>query len=199
MQPAALQPAVDATASLAAFRRLMHVAGKFYHANPANPLLSMDLGDDDVQTLLRSFNAHGVRYLLVGGFAVMLHGYARTTQDLDVWVQSGAENRQRLIAALREVGVAGADLLSDNPLIFGWTSLRFGAGDFDLDLGEELKAFRSFDFNDCYERATQAEFDGVPFRVLHLNDLLREKQSTGRLQDLADAEELQKIAQRRAE
>lgn len=189
--------AVDATDSLLGFRRLMRMASKFYHANPANPPRSMDLGDEDVQNLLRSFNAHGVRYLLVGGFAVMLHGYARTTQDLNVWVKSGPENRQRLVAALQEVGVAGAELLRDHPLIFGWTSLRFGKGGFELDLGEELNAFRAFDFDGCYERATQAEFDGVPFRVLHLNDLLREKQNTGRLQDLADAEELRKIVQRR--
>lgn len=198
MLPATSNPAVDASASLTGFRRLMRMASKFYHANPANPPRSMDLGDDDVQNLLRCFNAHGVRYLLVGGFAVMLHGYARTTQDLDVWVQSGAENRGRLIEALQEVGVAGADLLRENPLVFGWTSLRFGKGDFELDLGEELKVFRAPDFDGCYERATQAEFDGVPFRVLHLNDLLREKQNTGRLQDLADAEELQKITRHRA-
>lgn len=189
---------LNATPRLTAFRRLMRTASLFYHANPANPPLQMDLGDDDVQTLFRSFNVHGVRYLLVGGFAVMLHGYARTTQDLDVWVESGTENRTRLIDALRQIDVAGAALLRDNPLIFGWTSLRFGKSGFELDLGEELNAFRSLDFSDCYQRATQAEFDGVPFRVLHLNDLLREKQSTGRLQDLADAEELQKIAQRRA-
>lgn len=199
MKPAAPQSVVDASASLTAFRRLMRVASKFYHANPANPPRNMDLGDDDVQNLLRSFNAHDVRYLLVGGFAVMLHGYARTTQDLDVWVQSGDENRGRLIEALQEVGVAGADLLRENPLIFGWTSLRFGKGGFELDLGEELKVFRALDFDGCHARAIQAQFDGVPFRILHLNDLLREKQSTGRLQDLADAEELQKIAQRRAE
>jgi predicted nucleotidyltransferase len=199
MKPATLQPVVDATASLMAFRRLLRTASRFYHANPANPPRIMNLGDDDVQNLLRAFNAHGVRYLLVGGFAVMLHGYARTTQDMDVWVESGDENRQRLIAALRAVGVAGADLLRENPLLFGWTSLRFGKDSFELDLGEELKAFRAPDFDACYERATQAELDGIPFRVLHLADLLREKRSTGRLQDLADAEELEKIAQRRAE
>lgn len=198
--PATAPPTVlDATPRLAAFRRLMRVASKFYHANPANPPLSMDLGDEDVQNLLRSFNAHGVRYLLVGGFAVMLHGYARTTQDLDIWVESGPKNRQRLIDALRQVGVAGADLLRDNPLIFGWTSVRFGKSGFELDLGEELKAFHALDFNACHERAVQANFDDVSFRLIHLNDLLREKRSTGRLQDLADAEELQKIAQRRAE
>lgn len=177
----------------------MHTASKFYHANPANPPLSMNLGDRDVQDLLRSFNRHGVRYLVVGGFAVMLHGHTRTTQDLDVWVESGVENRNLLVKALQEVGVAGAELLRDNPLIFGWTSLRFGEGTFELDLGEELVAFRSLDFNDCFQRAVQSELDGVLFRVLHLQDLLREKRSTGRLQDLADAEQLEKIAQRRAE
>lgn len=199
MQPATLLPVVDATDRLRAFRRLMHVASKFYHANPSNPPLSMDLGDEDVQNLLRNFNAHGVRYLLVGGFAVMLHGYTRTTQDLDVWVDSGATNRRSLVAALHQTGVAGAELLRYNPLGFGWTSVRFGKSSFELDLGEDLKAFRALDFATCYERAIRAEFEGVPFRVLHLNDLLREKRSAGRLQDLADAEELEKIAQRRAE
>jgi len=190
---------LDATQRLASFRRLMRTASKFYHANPANPPLSMDIGERDVQNLLCSFNRHGVRYIVVGGFAVMLHGYPRTTQDLDLWVESGIENRQFLIKALHEVGSMGAELLRDTPLLFGWTSLRFGEGNFELDLGEELVAFRSLDFNDCYQRALPSEFDGVAFRILHLQDLLREKRSTGRLQDLADAERLEKIALRRAE
>lgn len=190
---------IDATSRLKAFRRLMQLAGKFYHANPLNPPRNMDLGSEDVQNLMRSFNRNGVRYLVVGGFAGLMHGHNRTTHDLDVWVERGDENRQRLVKALREANVAGAEFLKTNPMLFGWSSLQFGEGSFELDLGEELHAFGASDFNHCFQRAVETEFDGVPFRVLQLNDLIHEKRSTGRAKDLGDVEELEKIAQRRAE
>ncbi len=128
-----------------------------------------------------------------------MYGHNRTTHDLDVWVERGGENRQRLVRALREADVAGAEFLKDSPLLFDWSSFQFGEGSFELDSREELHAFRASEFNDCFQRAVPTEFDGVPFRVLHLNDLIREKRSTGRAKDLGDVEELEKIAQRRAE
>ncbi|MCY7351844.1 MAG: nucleotidyltransferase [Cytophagaceae bacterium] len=197
-QLATAQP-IDATERFMAFRRLMQMAGRFYRANPNNPPLQMDIGSDDVQNLLRRLNSHGVRYLLVGGVAGMFHGHTRTTQDLDLWIERGEENRQHLIDALREADVVGAEALRQTPLLFGWTSVRFGSSNFELDLGETLKAFDATDFTACYQRSVQAELDGVPFRVIHLSDLLREKRSLGRAKDLADLEELEKIAQRRSE
>lgn len=197
MRELAPSPRVDVTRRFAAFRRLMHMASRFYRANPLNPPLKMDIGSDDVQNLLRTLNSHGVRYLLVGGVAGMFHGHNRTTQDLDLWIKHGEENRQHLIDALREADVVGAEFLRQTPLLFGWTSLRFGTGNFELDLGEKLKAFDATDFTACYQRSVLAVLDGVPFRVIHLSDLLQEKRSLGRAKDLADIEELEKIAQRR--
>ena len=60
-------------------------------------------------------------------------------------------------------------------------------------MGHALKAFDAVDFAACYDRAVDATFDDVPFKVIHLNDLITEKLATGRPKDLSDADELTKI------
>jgi hypothetical protein len=64
----------------------------------------------DFKEFLRLLGSHGVEYLLVGGYAVSIHGYVRATNDLDVWVKIGPENARRIDAALREFGFAGSSL-----------------------------------------------------------------------------------------
>ncbi len=181
------------TTNLMQFVRLMEVVNSLWNANSANPTRRMDISRDGVQTLFESLNRHEVRYLLVGGLAGVVHGHVRATQDLDLWVQVGDINKKRLILALEENEVAGAKLLKDTPLIFGRTSVITGKYGLTLDMGHALKAFNELDFEACYERSIVASFDGVPFRVIHLNDLIHEKQATGRLKDLADVEELSKL------
>lgn len=175
------------------FVRLMEVINSLWNANSANPTKRMDISRDDVQTLFQSLNRHGVRYLLVGGLAGVVHGHVRATQDLDLWIQVGDENKDHLILALQENDVAGAEFLKNTPLLFGWTSVTTSKHSLTLDMGHALKAFGELDFDACYERALSASFDGIPFRVIRLSDLIKEKQATGRLKDLADVEELQKL------
>ena len=54
----------------------------------------------DFKEFLRLLNEHNVRYLVVGGYAVALHGYPRYTKDIDIWVWLDPENAERMIAAL---------------------------------------------------------------------------------------------------
>jgi hypothetical protein len=178
---------------LKAFTRLMSMASKLYHANPKNPPKPMNIADDDVRHLLMSLNQHAVQFLLVGGMAGVVHGHVRTTQDMDLWLKSDEETKANLILALEENEVAGAAYLKDVPLIFGWTSVAVGKYGFTLDMGYTLKAFSEVDFDTCYERAIDVIFDGVPFKVIQLNDLITEKLATGRPKDLNDVEELIKI------
>lgn len=188
-----------ATTNLMQFVRLMEVVNSLWNANSANPTRRMDISRDDVQTLFTSLNRYDVRYLLVGGMAGVVHGHVRATQDLDLWIQIGDENKDRLILALQENDVAGAELLKNTPLLFGWTSVTTGKHSLTLDMGHALKAFSELDFDACYGRAMLASFDGIPFRAIHLNDLIHEKQATGWLKDLADVEELQKLANQKHE
>lgn len=183
---------------LTSFVNLMDVVGTFYRSNSANPPKRMDISREDVIDLFRSLNHHEVHYLLVGGMATALHGYIRATENLDLWVRVGDSNKENLITALLENNVAGAAYLKDAPLIFdrtrpGWTSVVAGKRGFTLDMGHALKAFSDADFDTCYARALGASFDGIAFKVIHLNDLITEKQATGRLKDLSDVEELTKL------
>lgn len=176
----------------------MNVVGTFYRANPKNPSKPMDISRDEVKELFRSLNNHQVKYMLVGGMALAMHGYIRATQDLDLWIRVDAENKTKLISALSENGLAGADYLKDVPLLFGraafgWSSVTVDKHGFTLDMGHSLKAFEAVDFDACYDRAVDATFDDVPFKVIHLNDLITEKLATGRPKDLGDVDELTKI------
>ena len=178
---------------LKAFTRLMSTASTLYHANPRNLSKNMNLADDDVLQLLTSLNRHRVQFMLVGGMAGVVHGHVRTTQDMDVWVKSDAETKTRLITALEETDVTGVVHLNDVPLLFGWTSVAVGKYGFTLDMGYTLKAFSETDFDACYARALDASFDGVPFKVIRLDDLITEKRATGRPKDLLDIDELTKL------
>ncbi|WP_291042407.1 nucleotidyltransferase [Dyadobacter sp. 50-39] len=180
--------------NLDALIRLNGVADKLYRSNPKNKNKhSMDISSEDVLQLLKSLNQNQVRYLLVGGMAGVVHGHIRTTLDMDIWISNTRENTEVFVRALLENDVVGAELLRTMPLIFGWTSVRFGKSGFELDLGHSLKAFAESDFDSCYERALVADYEGVPFHVIHLRDLITEKKATARKKDLADVEELQRI------
>ena len=180
--------------NIASLGRLNRLAEKLYKSNPLNKgKIVMDISSDDVQHLLESLNRFQVKYLLVGGMAGVVHGHIRTTQDMDLWVKNDEKNTNALVQALLVNEVAGADLLNGMPLIFGWTSVRFGLSGFELDLGHSLKAFMDSDFDACYARALHADFDGISFQVISLKDLIKEKATTARSKDLADLEELQRI------
>ncbi|MBE9466111.1 hypothetical protein IEE83_29935 [Dyadobacter sp. UP-52] len=148
---------------------------------------------DDFKNLFKSLDDFSVKYLLVGNVAVAVHGYITTVSNLNLWVKNDLENTKALIKALSENDVVGSNLLLNMPLIFGYTSVRFGMSGFELDLGHSLKAFLEADFDACYERALQADLDGIPFPVIQLRDLIIEKEATGRRKYLADIEELQRI------
>ena len=175
------------------FVGLMQVANAFYRGNSANPPKSMDISQSDVQSLFRSLNRFGVQYLLVGGMANIVHGYIRATEDLDLWIRADDANKAGLVQALAENNVAGAGLLLNVPLLFGWSTVTVGIQGFTLDMGHSLKAFADTDFDACYARGRDAMFDDVPFKVIHLNDLITEKKATGRPKDLGDVDELSKL------
>lgn len=178
---------------LTRFVGLMNVVATFYRANPDNPPKRIDISREEVTELFRSLNKHNVQYLLVGGMATALHGYIRATEDLDLWVRVGDENKANLITALLENDVAGAAHLKDVSLLLEWTSVVASKRGFTLDMGHAPKAFSDDDFDLCYSRASDASFDGVPFKVIQLNDLIIEKQAAGRMKDLGDVEELTKL------
>lgn len=181
--------------SLKQFRQLVTFAQSVYDANPHNPPLRiMDLHTPEVQQLLKSLAQHQVKYMLVGGIATVFHGYVRTTQDLDLWVQETSDNKRRLVAALESVDVPGATHYETVEMIPGWSTITIGQQGFVADFMSYTKAFTKEDFDDCYRRAERATFAGIPITVIHLDDLIEEKKQLGRWKDKDDVEQLKEIA-----
>ncbi len=147
----------------------------------------MDLAAD-FRDLLRAFSDHDVRFLVVGAYALAVHGRPRATGDLDVWVDPTPENAERAHAALSAFGAPLDDLtvadLTTPGLVF-----QIGVAPLRIDV---MTRISGVDFAGAWSRRVQASFDDVAAPVLGRQDLLANKRATGRLQDLADIESLER-------
>ena len=174
---------------------LSGLARNLFLANPKNRKLELvDIAHPEVLGFLKQLHLNKVRYLLVGGMATTFHGYVRTTQDLDLWVDNSPENKERLIQSLKNVAVVGAEHLRNIPLIAGWSTVTIGNEGFVADFMTDLKSFAATDFDTCYKKAATGVFEGIPIKVIHKNDLIREKKANSRPKDLDDVEQLERIA-----
>ena len=140
----------------------------------------------DFKEFLRLLNANRVDYLLVGGYAVGLHGYPRATVDLDIWVRASPENADRVLDALREFGFAVPELKA--ALFIDPSSVvRFGVPPFRIEVMTSIDGVR---YEPCRVRAVEFDMDGVPVPVISLEDLKTNKRAAGRHKDLADLDNL---------
>jgi hypothetical protein len=140
----------------------------------------------DLRDLLKAFLSHDVRFLVIGGHAVSFHGYPRFTKDLDIWVELSAGNATRIVSALKSFGLDFPGLNED----------MFLDPDRMTQMGREpnrvdiLMKIRGVDFGACYERKEFVNIDGSLIPMISKVDLIINKRSTGRLQDLADIENI---------
>ncbi len=140
----------------------------------------------DFSEFLRLLNVHHVEYLLVGGFAVAIHGYPRATADMDVWVARNARNADRIVATLREFGF---DLPSLNVELFLEPDRIVRMGNAPIRI-EVLTSIDGVDFGECARRSIIQMVDGSEVPVIGLDDLKVNKRASGRSKDLADLDNL---------
>jgi hypothetical protein len=133
---------------------------------------------------LKLLNSNNIEYLIVGGYAVNYYGFARATADLDIWIAINPDNAERMAQVLRAFGFPRAD-----PAIFlvERKVIRMGVPPLRLEI---LTSISGVDFVACYSRRLEAELDGTKVNLIHLADLKRNKESSGRLKDLLDLEQL---------
>ena len=142
--------------------------------------------DRDFSEFIGFLSAHEVRFLVVGGYAVAVHGHPRYTDDLDVWVLVHPDNAERLLCALDDfgfgsVGLTAADFMQPNRVVqLGYPPLR-------IDL---LTSVDGVAFDDCYANRVEVQLDEVVVPFIALADLRRNKTASGRPQDLADLDAL---------
>lgn len=140
----------------------------------------------DFREFIQSLNDNRVRYLVVGGYAVALHGHPRYTKDLDVWIEATPENAARMVKALEQFGFGSLGLRAEDFLVPDQV-IQLGYAPNRIDL---LSTLEGVDFDSCYAARVEVEMDGLTVHFIGLDDLKANKQAAGRLQDLADLEGL---------
>ena len=141
----------------------------------------------DYKDLLSAFQSHGVKYLVVGGFAVIYHSQPRFTKDMDLFIKADPENAKATYAALAAFGVPLQGIrpedFTDRNNFF-----RFGREPKGFDI---LPAIPGVDFDAAWERRVEIVVDtgtGQKANFISADDLIVSKLASGRPQDLADAD-----------
>jgi predicted nucleotidyltransferase len=143
--------------------------------------------NQDFKEFIASLNDKHVRYLVIGGYAVALHGHPRYTKDLDIWVERSRENAQALIQALAQFGM-GSLGLSEEDFLVPDQVVQIGFPPNRIDI---LVSISGVDFPECFDKRIEVLLDGVNVNFIDLEHLKENKKASGRLQDLADIENLE--------
>lgn len=155
--------------------------------------MSLDFFEEEIIKFFKNLNNQNVKYILIGGFAVNIHGFNRSTGDLDLWLLDSKENRNHFVNALADYGIEGAEFFHTLPFIAGYTEIILNNG-FAIDVMADMQFFKQENFEECYKLAKYHEiFDNLKVRVIHINQLISEKESSLRPKDKLDADELKKI------
>lgn len=144
--------------------------------------------NEDFRDFLSALNDQDVRYILVGGFSVILHGYSRTTGDMDIWVERTTDNYMRIKKAFHQFGMPVFDMTEENFINHpNWDVFTFGNPPVAIDIMVKVKGLN---FEDCYQQSVIFEDDGLKIRTIHKNNLIEAKKIAGRSKDKNDLENL---------
>ena len=149
-------------------------------------------GNSSHLEMLTTLLDHNVEFLIVGGYAVILHGYIRTTGDLDIWVNPTPENITRMLKAFTQMGFDPEGIETIRQMNFS-NVVVFHIGE-EPDRIDFLSQIAGVDFTSAISRHEFVIFNQYRIPYLHLEDLIANKTRSGRMQDLADVEELRNIA-----
>lgn len=142
--------------------------------------------NQDFREFIQSLNDNRVRYLVIGGYAVALHGYPRYTKDIDIWVEMSCENAARLLSALAQFGFASLNLKPEDFMVPDQV-IQLGYPPNRIDL---LTTPDGVDFETAYGTKVVVEISNTQVNFINLKNLRINKRASGRLQDLADLENL---------
>ena len=139
----------------------------------------------DFKEFIELLNKNNVRYIVIGGYAVVYHGYVRSTNDIDIWIDLHKDNIQKAIKALDQFGFSSLNIkdtdFSPNQII----QLGYPPNRIDL-----ITTPAGIDFETCYKSKEQVTIDNIAVNIIDLENLIKTKKASGRTRDLADVEEL---------
>ena len=142
--------------------------------------------DKDFNEFVELFVANGVRFLIVGGYALAAHGYPRATDDFDAWVWANSENAEKIVECLAEFGFGSLNLTTDD-----FTTLdrvvQLGYPPYRIDI---ITSISGVEFENAWANRWVIDVDGMQVPFIGRDDLLTNKRATGRPKDLLDVEYL---------
>ena len=148
----------------------------------------MDIFNPDFKDFILCLNKYNVEYVLVGGYAVILRGYSRSTGDMDLWINKTQNNFSALQKALMEFGIPDTAVPEEKFFSESYDVFSFGKPPYAIELLTALKGVTSFD--EVFETATIEKVDDIDVRVIHLKHLVQTKIAAGRYKDKNDLENL---------
>lgn len=143
--------------------------------------------NQDFKEFFELLNKHKVKYLVVGGYSVAIHGHPRYTKDIDVWILTNEDNAESLLRALDDFGFGSLDLSISDFETPGQV-IQLGNAPARIDI---LTSLTGVDFEDCWAKRLLIEDSDLTYPVISLEDLKTNKRAVGRFQDLADLEALE--------
>ena len=138
--------------------------------------------NEDYKDMLLALSGEGVRFLLVGAYALAAHGYPRATMDMDIWVMPSPGNTEAVPRAPRRFGAPRGDLTADDLRKEG-TVFQIGVAPRRIDI---LTSASGLDFEEAHGLSASVDIEGIEVRIPSVDDLIRNKRAAGRTKDLAD-------------
>lgn len=151
----------------------------------------MNVFFDEHKLILKTLISHEVEFMMVGGYAVIYHGYNRVTGDMDIWLKPDNDNKLKLIKSLTALGFDEAGIKTIQTWDFTKPQL------FYIGKVPERTDFMTFisgvEYPEAFRHAIHTEVDNISLTIIHINNLIQNKLSSGRFKDLADVEYLSEI------
>jgi hypothetical protein len=147
--------------------------------------------NSDFKDLLQILHECDVHYLVAGGYAVIHHSQPRYTKDIDIWLQPSVENASKLMKAFRLFGIPMIGVTQEDFATPG-TQFNLGVAPCKIDF---LTTIPGLEFDSAWLNRVLCQENHFPIYYLGKADLILAKQTAGRLQDLADIEELHRAGQ----
>ncbi|MBN8838114.1 MAG: nucleotidyltransferase [Sphingobacteriia bacterium] len=142
----------------------------------------------DFEDFIRLLNKYAVAYMVVGGYALAFHGKPRYTGDLDIWINISEDNAVKMLKVMKDFGMSTLGFEKEDFLRTGYIT-QIGYPPLRIDI---LNNIDGLEFTEAIKNMQQVETDGLVINYIGLHDFLKNKQASGRSQDIADIEEIKK-------
>lgn len=144
--------------------------------------------EKDIIEFIELCNKHNIKYLVIGGYAVSIHGYPRSTKDIDVCIEMSDSNASNMVQVINDFGFGSLKLSKEDFLKKDFIT-QLGFPPMRIDILNDLSGVS---FEEAWNNKKVVGFENVPVNFIGYTDLLIVKKNAGRPQDLADIDKLEK-------